>query len=60
MPPPRQQNEFEKCLTEAIRSANVASAISEAIINNLTKKLTEKLNYYETKISVSEDEIQLS
>lgn len=59
MPPTRQQTEFEKCLIEALRSANVASAISEAIINNISKKLAEKFNYYDTKISALEAEIQL-
>lgn len=57
--PTRQQADFEKCLVEALRSPNVASAISEAIISNITKKLAEKFNYYDTKISALEAEIKL-
>lgn len=57
--PTRQQTEFEKCLVEALRSANVASAISDAIINNISKRLAEKFNYYDVKISSLEAEIQM-
>lgn len=55
--PTRQQADFEKCLVEALRSANVASAISDAIINNISKRLAEKFNYYDAKISALEAEI---
>lgn len=57
--PTRQQADFEKSLVEALRSTNVASAISEAIITNITKKLAEKFTYYDTKISALEAEIKL-
>lgn len=55
----RQRTEFEKSLVEALKSANVANAISEAIINSVTKKLAEKFNLYDTKIASLEAEIQL-
>lgn len=57
--PTRQQVDFEKCLVDALRSANVASAISEMIITNITEKLAEKFTYYDTKISSLEAEIKL-
>nr|CAH7714783.1 unnamed protein product [Callosobruchus chinensis] len=57
--PTRNQSEFERCLVEALRSNNIANAISEAIISTVTKKLAEKFNYYDAKIASLEAEIQL-
>nr|CAH7719783.1 unnamed protein product [Callosobruchus chinensis]CAH7738923.1 unnamed protein product [Callosobruchus chinensis] len=57
--PTRNQTEFERSLIEALRSNNIANAISEAIITNITKKLAEKFNYYDAKIASLEAEIQL-
>lgn len=57
--PTRQQTDFEKCLVEALRSANIASAISDAIISNISKRLAEKFNYYDAKITALEAEIQV-
>lgn len=57
--PTKQQTDFEKCLVEELRSTNVTSAISEAIVTNITKRLAENFTYYETKISVLEAEIKL-
>nr|CAH7763580.1 unnamed protein product [Callosobruchus chinensis] len=57
--PTRTQAEFERSLVEALRSNNVANAISEAIISTITKKLAEKFNYYDAKIASLEAEINL-
>nr|CAH7741556.1 unnamed protein product [Callosobruchus chinensis] len=42
--PTRTQAEFERSLVEALRSNNVANAISEAILSTITKKLAEKFD----------------
>lgn len=55
----RQKTDFEKSLVEALKSNNVANAISDAIINSITKKLAEKFNLYDAKIASLEAEIQL-
>ncbi|CAH1961695.1 unnamed protein product [Acanthoscelides obtectus] len=57
--PTKNQAEFERSLVEALRSNNIANAISEAIITNITRKLAEKFHYYVTKIASLEAEIQL-
>lgn len=55
----RQKTDFEKSLVEALKSNNVANAISDAILNSITKKLAEKFNLYDAKIASLEAEIQL-
>nr|CAI5820100.1 unnamed protein product [Callosobruchus analis] len=57
--PTRNQSEFERSLIDALRSNNVANAISEAIISTITKKLADKLHYYDTKIASLEAKITL-
>lgn len=55
--PTRQQAEFERSLTEALRQKDISDAISEIIISTIISKLTEKFEYYDNKISQLENEI---
>lgn len=57
--PTRQQSEFEKSLVEALSSQRVSTAICDAIITTITKKLSEKFNYYDAKIASLEAELNL-
>lgn len=57
--PTRQQSEFEKSLVEALTSKKVSAAICDAIVANIIEKLSEKFNYYDSKIAFLEEELNL-
>nr|CAH7713345.1 unnamed protein product [Callosobruchus chinensis] len=57
MPTRQNQAEFEQTLIDALKKKNVAASISNIIIESVTSSLTEKFNYYDSKIAELENEI---
>nr|CAH7748037.1 unnamed protein product [Callosobruchus chinensis] len=57
MPTRQNQAEFEQTLIDALKKKNVAASISNIIIESVTSSLTEKFNYYDSKIAELENKI---